>query len=249
MSHEPTVTNFQVRPATFPDGHWMNRFWGPIVKGAITVVVRVPFYRYILRTGPDAERLLATGVPVVFACTHQDMLDCFNGLPRVMPKRRLATMASYSRDGNLSTMCLQALGYEVVRGSSSHGGGEALVMLKGLFGTGSSIVLACDGPRAPLGDVKPGTIHLAARLEAPILPVRAWGLQRLSSRRAWSKATVSAPFLPVVLCVGEPIGVTQPLEDPRPYQLRLAAALADLAEWASQWANGPRRAPFTVARE
>ncbi|MCI0636991.1 MAG: DUF374 domain-containing protein, partial [Actinobacteria bacterium] len=127
MSHEPTVTNFQVRPTTYPEGHWMNRFWGPIVRGAIAVVVRVPFYRYVLRAGPDAERLLATGAPVVFACTHQDMLDCFNGLPRVMRDRRLATMASYSRDGNLSTMCLQALGYEVVRGSSSHGGGEALV--------------------------------------------------------------------------------------------------------------------------
>jgi hypothetical protein len=157
-------------------------------------------------------------------------------------------MASYSRDGNLSSMCLQALGYEVVRGSSSHGGGEALVMLKGLFAGGSSVVLACDGPKAPLGDVKPGTIHLAARLGAPILPVRAWGLQRLSSRRAWSKATISAPFLPVVLCVGEPIRVPQPLEDPRPCQIRLAHALADLAEWASQWANGPRKAPFTVAQ-
>lgn len=249
MGHEPTVTNFKVRPATYPDGHWMNRFWGPIVRGTIAVAVRVPFYRYILRTGPTAQKLLDSGKPVVFACLHQDMLDCFNGLPRAMPKRRLATMASYSRDGNLSSIALQALGYEVVRGSSSHGGGEALVMLKGLFAAGSSIVLACDGPKAPLGDVKPGTIHLAARLEAPILPVRAWGLQRLSSRRAWSKATISAPFLPVVLCVGEPIHVSLPLEDPRPYQLRLAAALADLAEWASQWANGPRHAPFTVAKE
>ena len=62
---------------------------------------------------------------------------------------------------------------------------------------------------------------------------------------------VSAVFrLPKdTFCVGEPIDVKLPLEDPRPYQLRLAAALADLAEWTSQWANGPRRAPFTVATE
>jgi lysophospholipid acyltransferase (LPLAT)-like uncharacterized protein len=249
MSHKPTVTGYEVRPATYPEGHWMNRFWGPIVRGTIAVAVRVPFYRYVLRAGPAAQALLATGRPVVFACLHQDMLDCFNGLPRTMKGRKLATMASYSRDGNLSTMCLQALGYEVVRGSSSHGGGEALLMLQGLFEAGASVVLACDGPRAPLGDVKPGTIHLAARLGAPILPVRGWGLQRLSARRAWSKATISAPFLPVVLCVGEPIDVARPLGDPRPYQLRLATALWDLAAWASQWANGPRRAPFTVAAE
>jgi hypothetical protein len=249
MPHKPTVTDFKVRPATYPEGHWMNRFWGPIVRGTIAVALRVPFYRYVLRAGPAARELLSSGSPVVFACTHQDMLDCFNGLPRVLKGRRLATMASYSRDGNLSSMCLQALGYEVVRGSSSRGGGEALVMLKGLHAAGSSIVLACDGPKAPLGDVKPGTIHLAAHLGAPILPLRAWGLQRLSSRRAWSKATISAPFLPVVLCVGEPIHVSQPLGDPRPYQLTLSAALAELAEWASQWANGPRRAPFKVAAE
>jgi hypothetical protein len=225
----------------------MNRFWGPIVRGTIAVVLRVPFYRYILRTGPETARLLATGRPVVFACTHQDMLDCFNGLPRVMPTRRLATMASYSRDGDLSTMALQALGYEVVRGSSSYGGGEALVMLKARHAAGSSIVLACDGPKAPLGDVKPGIIHLAAHLKAPIVPVRAWGLQRIRSRRSWSKAAISAPFLPVVLCAGEPIDVPKDVGDPRPLQLRLANALAELARWSSQWANGPRRAPFTVA--
>ena len=30
MSHKPTVTDFKVRPATYPEGHWMNRFWGSV---------------------------------------------------------------------------------------------------------------------------------------------------------------------------------------------------------------------------
>jgi lysophospholipid acyltransferase (LPLAT)-like uncharacterized protein len=157
-------------------------------------------------------------------------------------------MSSYSRDGNLAAIGLKMLGYEVVRGSSSLGGGEALMILKGYVAAGSSVVMACDGPRAPLGDVKPGVIHFAGHAGAPIVPIRAWGLQRIRSRRSWTKAAISAPFLPVVVCVGDPIEVPQDVGDPRALQLRLATALSELAAWSSQWANGPRRAPFTVAR-
>jgi len=247
MKHQPVVTNFRVRPVTYPEGHWMNRFWGPIVRTILAVVVRVPFYRYILRAGAGTGRLLASGRPVIFACTHQDIFDCFNGLPRLLQERPLAAMVSYSRDGSLAAMGLQALGYEVVRGSSSHGGGEGLLVLRGRASAGTSIVMVCDGPKAPLGDVKPGVVHLAARTGAPIVPIRAWGLVRLRSKRSWTKAAISAPFAPVVVCAGLPIDVPEDLGDPRPYQLRVATALAELAVWSSEWAHGPARAPFTVS--
>jgi lysophospholipid acyltransferase (LPLAT)-like uncharacterized protein len=140
------------------------------------------------------------------------------------------------------------LGYEVVRGSSSRGGGEGLLMLRSALAAGSSVVMVCDGPKAPLGDVKPGVIQLAASARVPILPVRAWGLGRWRFERSWSRAAVSLPFCPVVVCVGAPIGVPERVEDPRPYQIALASAIADLARFASLWAGGPGRAPFETAQ-
>lgn len=248
LRHQPVVTNFRIRPVTYPDGHWMNRFWGPLARGVVAIIGRFPFYRHILRAHPAAEEFLEQRKPAIFACIHQDIFDCFNGLPRVMQERQFAAMVSYSRDGGLGAMGLQMLGYEIVRGSSSFGGGEGLMMLRSCLSSGHSVVMACDGPKAPLGDVKPGIVRLAATGQVPILPVRAWGLNRWQFHRSWSKLAVSTPFLPVVVCVGAPIHVDPDSVDPRPYQLGVASAISDMAEWASVWANGPKRSPFTVAR-
>ena len=77
MRHRPIVTNFRIRPVTYPEGHWMNRFWGPIVRTGLAVFGRLPIYRYVLRAHPEAEEVLDAGGPVVFACVHQDIFDTF----------------------------------------------------------------------------------------------------------------------------------------------------------------------------
>jgi lysophospholipid acyltransferase (LPLAT)-like uncharacterized protein len=246
-SKDAVVTGYRVRPATFPDGHWMNRYWGPLARGALALLGRFPFYRYVLRPHRDARETLASGEPAIFACTHQDLFDCYNGLPGLLPHRRLAAMASYSRDGALAVLGLMTRGFEVVRGSSSRGGGEGLVMLRSTLASGCSVVMAADGPKAPLGDVKAGSVLLAARAGVPILPVRAWGLARFRFHRAWSRTAISLPFLPVVVAVGAPIRIPADVEDTRPFRLAIARSIAELARWTSVWAHGPPVAPFRIA--
>ncbi len=246
---KPVVTDYRIRPPTFPHGHWMNPFWMPIVKGLRAVVSNVPFYRHVLRAGRPTRRLLKRREPVIFTCVHQDIFDTFMGLPRILSDRRLAIMTSYSRDGSLSAYFLSALGYDIVRGSSSRGGGEALIMLRSCLLSDTSVVMACDGPRAPLGDVKAGVVRLAASSGAPILPVRSWGLVRYRLRRPWTKTAVTLPGSTVAVCIGDAIRVPADVEDTRPYQLHLARALAGLAAWASVWAGGPARSPFNVAEK
>lgn len=249
MRHQPVVTDFRVRPPTYPDGHWMNRFWWPLARILRAIVTRFPLHRHVLRTVTEADALLEGDKPVIFACTHQDMFDCFNGLPRLLQNRSFAAMVSYSRDGSLAAMGLRMLGYEVIRGSSSRGGGEGLVMLRSCLTSGTSVVMVADGPKAPLGDVKPGIVHLAQSAGVPILPVRAWGLNRWRLERSWAKPAASIPFLPVAVCVGAPITVPGDATELRPYQLRVASTIAELAVWASVWANGPARPPFQVSEQ
>jgi len=247
MTQQPIVRNAKVREFTYPNGHWMNRYWGTVVKGVVNVVGRVPLYRYVLRAHPETSRLLESGETVIFACIHQDIFDCYNGLPRLLGDRQLTTMTSYSRDGGLAIMALQTLGYKVIRGSSSHGGGEGLMMLRGLLIDSHSVVMACDGPKPPLGDVKPGIVRLAASANAAIIPLRAAGFARLRFHATWMKAAISPPFTPVALCLGEPIRVPGQVDNARPYQIKIAQSIADLAEWASRWSHGPGVAPFMVA--
>ncbi|MFQ5845472.1 MAG: lysophospholipid acyltransferase family protein [Planctomycetota bacterium] len=248
MKHEPVVTRFKLRPFTYPDGHWMNRFWGPLARAAAQVI-RLPFYRYILGAPPETRALLRGDAPVVFTCLHQDSLDCFNCLPRLFPGRRLTAMVSYSRDGGLAALGMRALGYDLVRGSSSHGGGEALLLLRSTLQSGASAVMACDGPLGPLGDVKPGVVLLAGTTGVPIVPVRCWGQVRYRLWHSWMQMALSLPGLPVTVRMGAPHRIPPGLGDSRPHQLALARCFETLAREASVWAGGPDRAPFTVAGE
>ncbi len=245
--HEPVVTGFTVRPPTFPQGHWMNRFWGPLSRGLARCIARAPLYRHILRAPPEARQFLESGRAAIFACLHQDQADCFLGLPRLFPARRLISLSSYSRDGGMAAHALTLMGYEVVRGSSSRGGGEGLLMLRASLASGQSAVLSCDGPKAPLGDVKPGVVRLAASAGVPILPTRAWGLVRVEFRRSWARSVFTLPFAPVLVCIGAPIEVPPASRETRPYQLAVARAIAEMAAVAAAWAGGPPRAPFTLA--
>ncbi|MEM8883564.1 MAG: DUF374 domain-containing protein [Planctomycetota bacterium] len=247
--HQPVVTGFKVRKPTYPDGHWMNRFWPSLARGVLSVVARIPIYRYILRAHPETAQLLENDEPIIFACSHQDIFDCYNGLPRLMQDRPFAAMVSYSRDGGLAAMGLRTVGYEVVRGSSSRGGGEGLLMLRGHLASGSSVVMAADGPKAPLGDIKAGVVRLAGATGIPVVPIRAWGKNQWRMVRSWAKLSVSIPFNPVVVCLGKPVYVPRDAESPRPFQIEIAQEIADLSCWASAWAGQAPVAPFRVAEK
>lgn len=247
--HDPVVTDFEVRPATYPEGHWLNRYWLVGARVMARFIQSVPFYRFVLRAAPEAQALLAKGRPAVFACTHQDVLDCFNGLPRLVRDRNLVAMTSPSRDGGLAAIVLRALGYEVVRGSSACRGGEALIQMRNRVRGGASAVFACDGPKAPLGDVKPGVVYLARGARVPVVPMRAWGMERLRFHRSWTKLSMSVPLFPVGFFLGAPIDVGLESESVRPCQIEIARSLADLARKASVWCEEPPIAPFSVAGE
>jgi len=241
----PVVRNYAVRPPTYPQGHWMNRLWGPLSRWVIGTAIKVPLYRFVLRAEPEAMEHLSADAPLLFACIHQDILDCYNGLPRVLPERSLAAMVSYSRDGDLAGGILRRLGYEIVRGSSSRGGTEGLLALRCLLKGGTSVLMASDGPKAPLGDVKAGIVKLAAGSGVPILPVRAWGAARYRFRRSWTRASVTVPLLPVAIRVGAPIRVPAGVRDTLPYQRAVSRSIARLAVWTARWAGDAPVPPYS----
>ena len=246
MGHEPVVTNYEVRPPKYPDGHWLNPVWNALTVG-VQRIVRASWYHYFLRPHPETAARLRAGAPCVFTCTHQTLLDCFNGLPKALPATPLAAMSSKSRDGEIAATLARSLGYRVVRGSSASGGSEALLQMRGWVKQGSSVLFACDGPKAPLGDIKAGIVMLARGTGAPIVPIHAWGSARWQARRSWTRMAFSIPFCPVGIWMGEPLEVDPDQRDNRPYQLQVARVLADLAGEASRWWGPCPRPPFKVA--
>lgn len=152
----------------------------------------------------DAGARWRAGTPFVFAAWHSRVLL----LPYLYRGRRLRVLTSRSRDGELVARLCARMGLEVVRGSSSRGGANALRALARSLADGVSVMVVPDGPRGPREVVKPGVVTLAALSGAAIVPV-ALGASSEWRLRSWDGFRIPRPFARCVMRFAEPIAVAR----------------------------------------
>jgi lysophospholipid acyltransferase (LPLAT)-like uncharacterized protein len=145
------------------------------------------------------RRLRAAGAPFILALWHGQML------PILYHHRGqgIAILISDHRDGEIIARIAQALGCRTVRGSTTRGGGRALLGLVRELNEGKEIAITPDGPRGPAERFAPGAIIAAQRARAPIIallahPRRAW---RLGS---WDGFLIPKPFTRITIAYSEP---------------------------------------------
>lgn len=177
---------------------------GGRILGFLVFVV-VALWRATLRIRlvgeENRETIVARGRPVLHAIWHQRMVL---GILK-FPYHRVVTMASQSKDGDVIASFLFFWGFRAVRGSSSRGGGEALVeMVDALRGTTRWAALTPDGPRGPARRSKPGLFRLAEELDSPILPVGT-SCNRPKFLDSWDRYLVPLPFAQAVVVFGPPV--------------------------------------------
>ncbi|MEO8349139.1 MAG: lysophospholipid acyltransferase family protein, partial [Acidobacteriota bacterium] len=156
---------------------------------------RVHFDRYLA--------VKARGVPILFALWHGRMFLSI----QAHRHEGIVTMASRSKDGELIARWLERNGYEVVRGSSTHGGSQALREMVRRVRSGKTAALTVDGPTGPPRVVQPGIVHLARLTGAWILPITfSSGRPRFLS--SWDRYLTPLPFSENVVLYGDafPIG-------------------------------------------
>lgn len=128
--------------------------------------------------------------------------------------RGAVVLVSRSRDGDLQAGVMTALGFRVVRGSSSRGGARALAELVRSLRRGDRIALAVDGPRGPRHVAKPGVAAAACAAEAPLHVVASASRSALTLSRAWDGFEIPLPFTRVAVVVGEPMQASEARNDP-----------------------------------
>jgi len=133
-------------------------------------------------------------------------------LGRRLPGRRLASMASASRDGAIAASVLELFGVRAVRGSSSRRGARALVELIDLARQGFDLAVTPDGPRGPRYEVKPGVVALAQHTGLPLVPI-SYHLTRKRVLRSWDRFIVPLPFGRCEITVGKVIQVPSDLDE------------------------------------
>jgi lysophospholipid acyltransferase (LPLAT)-like uncharacterized protein len=177
-----------------------------LAVGAAIRVVRATIS--IERLHPERhDDLRARGVPFVFALWHGRMV-----LPILAHRRQgVVTMASRSADGEIIARWLWRNGYLPARGSTTRGGGSALIEMVRELRSGRPAALTVDGPQGPPRVVQPGILWLARETGAWILPISG-ASTRPRFLRSWDRFLAPRPFSRNVVTYGEPFPV--PADEP-----------------------------------
>jgi lysophospholipid acyltransferase (LPLAT)-like uncharacterized protein len=159
-----------------------------------------------------------------------------NQLPLLAWRRRrpTAVLVSLSKDGQIQAGALRALGLDIERGSSSHGGPSGLLAIVRRLGRGHDAAFAVDGPRGPRFHVEPGAQVAAERSHGVIVPLGASVEKRKVLDRTWCQYEIPYPFSRVAIHLGRPIDAKNASAPEVKEQIVLACARADEAVSASR---------------
>jgi lysophospholipid acyltransferase (LPLAT)-like uncharacterized protein len=176
--------------------------------------------RWIVRAGTALVRLLAmtwrmrpendeamvevraSGQRVIFILWHGELLP----LLWQHRKQGVALLISEHRDGEIIAQIAERLGYTTVRGSTSRGGGRALIGLMRAVDAGHDAAVTPDGPRGPAHVFAPGAAIAAQRTGARLVPVRASAV-RAWRLKSWDRFLIPKPFATVRVAYGPPTAV------------------------------------------
>ncbi len=179
--------------------------------------------------------------PVIWAFWHGQIFEaCFVGRDRGM-----RTLISPHRDGEIVARIAKGFGYDVVRGSSSRGGMEALREMARTAGR-QDLAITPDGPRGPRQTAQGGAIYLAELTGRPIVPIGLASFPCLHLR-GWDRFEAPLPFAAVGVALGEPFFVPRPAgrETRDRCRAELEERLACLTDVAERVARGHGGQPYS----
>lgn len=208
----------------------------------------VPLVRFLVRTIWATLHIERIGVenalalvdqkrPFIPCYWHQRQFVCVKTMLELQ-KRGLKTgfLVSPSRDGEIAARLLGSLDVQILRGSATRTGAQAMRdLFRAITVDGLSPIMTPDGPKGPIFVFKPGTIVMAKLSGAPIVPMnfaakRAWELG------SWDRFLLPKPFTRVVVAVGEPrfIPKSTPESEIEPICREMEATLAELEKVAQE---------------
>lgn len=159
--------------------------------------------------------------PLIFAHWHGDEL----ALMYVIPRLRIATITSTSKDGELMNSVVHLLGGVTSRGSSTRG---AIHALKGLIrlvkDQKRNSSFAVDGPKGPIYQVKPGIFELSRLMNAQIYAVGVGCSAAWKFEKSWNKTFLPKPFARLHMQWEGPFGPVTREQDPRSDELKKLVA-------------------------
>jgi len=172
------------------------------------------FFSVFLRFVCGSNRLTTSGWDVfeeygdqggnIYAFWHNRLFYLAHLYVRRARGPKLTMLVSMSRDGDYGAAVVRKLGQDVVRGSSSRGGPQAVRRLVKTIASGGDVAITPDGPRGPAFAVNEGIIKLAQVTGARIIPV-SFDASRKRQLKSWDHFIVPKSFGRVHVAIGQPV--------------------------------------------
>lgn len=127
--------------------------------------------------------------PVIYSFWHRAVFPA----TWIWRDQKIAVMVSRSFDGEYIARIIEAFGFVAVRGSSSHGGAEALLGMREDLAKGEAVAFTIDGPRGPKYVAKPGPVRLSRAMALPMMAFYV-GLDDPWVLSTWDGFMIPKPF-------------------------------------------------------
>lgn len=165
--------------------------------------------RWRIENAEIADKMVADGTPFIACFWHGRMLMIPNAWRY---DARMSILISHHRDGVFISRTLSHLGIGTIAGSSSRGGGGALVSMVRALKRGEYLGITPDGPRGPRMRAAPGATAAARLSGAVLLPV-SYSAARRRVLKSWDRFVVPLPFSRGIVRLGVPIEVSRDADE------------------------------------
>ncbi|UCD36675.1 MAG: DUF374 domain-containing protein [Fidelibacterota bacterium] len=184
--------------------------WLLVHLGRWLISVLFSLNRVIVRGEEAFKQACAGRKPVFVGFWHGRMLYPIQYLRRY----RTTAIVSPSRDGALLIHLLSTWGFEIIPGSSGQRGREALRQMVPVLSDPESILsTAIDGPVGPARIAKSGSLALAVKKGALLIPISGSASRHWTFWKSWDHFQLPKPFGRIVIQIGPPLEVS-PDTDP-----------------------------------
>lgn len=140
----------------------------------------------------------------VIAFWHGQMFPLW----KIFAHKNSAAIVSTSKDGEILSAILKKWEYQLIRGSSSRKGAEALQELVQYAGQGQ-VLITPDGPRGPRHRIKAGAFVAAMRAEVPVIFCSVKIEKAKIFYRSWDLFELPMPFARCNVAFSQPIHINK----------------------------------------
>ncbi|CAN5181001.1 hypothetical protein BH11CYA1_BH11CYA1_16030 [soil metagenome] len=170
---------------------------------------------YVRASSANSDTGLESLKPAIYAYFHGQMYVLLG----LSPRNRMTLIASNSRDGEMIARAAEFMGFEVARGSRTHGGVKGAFNLINAAEHNRSVLFPVDGPKGPFEVVKAEVIRLAQITKLPIIPVVSQARTR-DLMKSWDRYNCPYTNTKMVYVFGEPLEVPADADDDEKENLR-----------------------------